>query len=52
MSATAAEEAKKVLDQYDPLKFGAVISDNGGGCPNARKDLLKMENCAHMLEER
>jgi len=43
-------EVEGLFQDFDHMRFGAIVSDNGGGCQNARKLVIK--NHKHMIEKR
>lgn len=45
-----AGEVEALFQDFDPLQFGAIVSDNGGGCENACK--LVVSKHKHMIEKR
>ncbi|KAL0029448.1 hypothetical protein WJX77_009087 [Trebouxia sp. C0004] len=46
----SAEQLIIVLEEFGPENFGAVVSDNGGGCENGRK--LTKEKYPHLAIQR
>ncbi|DBA94615.1 TPA: hypothetical protein ACH3X1_002195 [Trebouxia sp. C0004] len=45
-----AAQVEDLFQDFDHTRFGAIVSDNGGGCQNARK--LVVKNHKHMVEKR
>ncbi|KAL0021489.1 hypothetical protein WJX77_000008 [Trebouxia sp. C0004] len=45
-----SEQLIIVLEEFGPENFGAVVSDNGGGCENGRK--LTKEKYPHVAIQR
>ncbi|KAL0023837.1 hypothetical protein WJX77_010190 [Trebouxia sp. C0004] len=45
-----SEQLIIVLEEFGPENFGAVVSDNGGGCENGRK--LTKEKYPHLAIQR
>jgi len=45
-----AEQLTIVLEEFGPKNFGAIVSDNGGGCENGRK--LTKEKYPHLAIQR
>ncbi|KAL3144250.1 hypothetical protein ABBQ32_004024 [Trebouxia sp. C0010 RCD-2024] len=44
------EQVGKVLTEYGPEHFGAIVSDNGGGCERGR--MLVTDKYPHLLGHR
>lgn len=46
----AAAQIKQVMEKFGPKNFGAIVSDNGGGCEKGR--LLVKEAYPHIIVQR